>query len=166
MKRCPHCGGKPATWSTEKVLDAARAYHARYRVAPTAEAWRRSSPKNPASTTVRALFGTWNEMIRQAGFKPRPAHAPPPETVWSRDQVTQLIYLFRFTHGRLPSWRDWKTADPYRPTSNQVTRLFGSWNAAMVAAGYEHEARGSGGRTRAGYQRQAGAATRLREAVL
>lgn len=73
-------------------------------------------------------------MILAAGLRPRPKGN---SAEWTRAEVLEAIFSFRFREGRLPTTRDWVLSAPDRPSASQVKRLFGSWNAAIVAAGYK-----------------------------
>lgn len=84
--KCEQCGGKtngsngPGTaatvcmdclrWTREAVLLAVEEWaDAHGGVPPTATEWRtKASGGGPTQTTVRALFGTWNAMLLEAGF--------------------------------------------------------------------------------------------------
>lgn len=85
---------------------------------------------------------------------------------WTRDLVTLRIQEWAGVYGEPPSVNDWdptvasRLGDPERadrfrsagghwPSRNAVYRVFGSWNAAVRAAGFEPRAAGGGlGNTR------------------
>lgn len=135
--RCPLCGGRKITWTPRTCLAAVSAWVAEYGKPPTADGWRLATPHTPSSTTVLRVFGSWNAMIMQAGFEPRHrGQWKKGQRMFSREQILSAIYLFRYENGRLPLYSDWDHAVEGRPTSHQVVRVFGSWNSAIVAAGY------------------------------
>lgn len=133
--RCPTCGGR-TVWPRDRIIKAAQEFAALNGDEPPAAAdWRASTWQHPSDSIVRKVFGTWNAMIAAAGFQPRRPGAP--RAKWSREQVAYLITVWRFEHGELPSYKDWCRAAPGRPTSSQLQRMYGSFNAAIVHAGYE-----------------------------
>ena len=62
---------------------------------------------------------------------------------WSRELVVYAIDLHHRRHLRAPTKREWITAGDDHPCVMTVRRLFGSWNAAIAAAGLRP--RGPGG---------------------
>jgi len=40
-------------------------------------------------------------------------------------------------HGRPPTLEEWRRASARHPSAATVRRLFGTWNAALIAAGFE-----------------------------
>ena len=54
--------------------------------------------------------------------------------LWTDRAVLKAIRAWRKEHGAPPRMEDWRAAGPGRPTTTTVVRMFGSWNAAMVAA--------------------------------
>lgn len=143
-------------WTRERILEAFRAWEQKHGGPPSARDWRLGVPAHPAASTVYKRFGNWSALMRAAGHPPRVPRRPNETT---REAVCQAVYRWAYDHGRLPRWRDWMHAAPGRPTADQVIRLFGSWNAAIVAAGYEPKVMY---RTVEGYRKQAG--HRVREA--
>lgn len=144
-------------WTPERILDAFRAWEAAHGRPPGVRDWRRGTPAHPASSTVYKNFGNWAGLMREAGHQPRRPHRISAVT---RDEVCQAIYRWVYDHRRLPTWRDWVHAADGRPSSDQVVRLFGSWNSAIVAAGYEPRVKF---RTLDGYRKQAGHRVREQE---
>lgn len=155
--RCPTCGGLPPAWGPAQIVAAINRWVAEHDGRPpTADQWVRSTPRNPANTTVLVVFGSWNNGLRAAGQKPvKPGGRRHGQ--WTRESMIAALFEWRFAQGRLPGFRDWATREEGRPTSSQAQRLFGSWNAFLVAGGYEPAVLR---RPIVGYQRQAGAATR------
>lgn len=58
---------------------------------------------------------------------------------WTNDQMIEAMQRWAKEYGQPPSHRRWKRADrpPGYPSANIVSRRFGSWNAALEAAGFE-----------------------------
>lgn len=126
------------TWNRDAILAAVHAWIDTHGKVPTSKNWKNAAPGHPAQSTVTKVFGSWNGMIEAAGFEPNPSNWQR-ELTFSREQILHEILEFRFAHGRVPTYRDFTAHDPERrrPTARTIARLFGSWNGALVAAGYE-----------------------------
>jgi hypothetical protein len=57
-------------------------------------------------------------------------------TGWTRDQIVAAIQAWAERTGQPPTANEWRQQRPSRPTTRRVIRVFGSWNAAIVAAGF------------------------------
>ena len=156
--RCPTCGGRFVTWAPHRIIETAQKWAREHGEPPKQRDWSPAGPFHPAPRTVRDAFGSWNAMILAAGLDPRQRGGRNPN--WTREAAEQALLEWVFRHGRIPQKRDWKPAADGRPTADQVVLLYGSWNAFIVAAGYEPTRRY---RTTEGYYRQAGAALRDRD---
>jgi hypothetical protein len=136
VDRCPHCGGRYKTWTPEKILDAVRRWVDTHGEPPAADDWRCGTPEHPSASTAWKAFGTWRQVILAAGFEPRPAHRPS-QVKWDRETAKTAIYRWRYETGRLPKFNQWARCTETHPSARQLIRMFGSWNAAIVEAGYE-----------------------------
>ncbi len=143
-----------AFWTRTAIIDAAHAWALEHGHPPGAIDWRRAEPSHPADSAVRRIFGTWNTMISECGWEPRGAHRP---AMWTREATQQALFEWTYRHGRHPRFKDWQKVSPSRPTAQQVIKMYGSWNAMLVAGGYTPRVMY---RTTVGYQRQAGAHAR------
>lgn len=81
------------------------------------------------------------------------------QTVWSRESIVAAIQRWAGLYGEPPGEADWTPGHPsakrrpwrterYRsghyPNSSTIDNYFGSWNAAIEAAGFEPRVRSSG----------------------
>ena len=73
-------------------------------------------------------FGSWNAALRAAGDdRPRPPSL--------RDEaILDALRAYASVNGAEPSSSDWRRRR-LRPTSNTIAGRFGSWSAALTAAG-------------------------------
>ncbi|HVZ21533.1 MAG TPA: hypothetical protein VG871_10750 [Vicinamibacterales bacterium] len=55
---------------------------------------------------------------------------------WDRQTIVYAIDLWHRTHLSTPTRREWCTASEDHPSFDTVARVFGSWNAAIRAAGF------------------------------
>jgi DNA-binding XRE family transcriptional regulator len=90
---------------------------------------------------ARRHFGSWNEALRAAGYDPATIRYPPvekrPPGYWSTERVIdQLRTHVAAGHGLAAHIMD-KLEPGLVPTAQ---RLFGSWAAAVEAAGYDYAA--------------------------
>jgi len=104
---------------------------------PAANQWVRAKPSHPNSRTVERVFGSWNNAIREAGFEPRPPHRSYTGREWTRRDVCDAIYAWRYRNGSPPKGSDWRVGSEDWPPLSRVVAIFGSWTAAIVEAGYE-----------------------------
>jgi hypothetical protein len=99
----------------------------------------------PSATTVGRQFGTWGAAIEAAGVQPHPGHL----RSWADEEIVQAIKDWADEHdGDGPLAFDWcpgrnhPDPRPWRwPTADVVERRFGSWEAALAAAGVTSRAR-------------------------
>lgn len=63
-------------------------------------------------------------------------HRPRPGS-WSEPMIIEAIQAWAAEHGRAPLYKDWERAGPTWPASSAAAHRFGSWNAAIRAAGFE-----------------------------
>ena len=61
---------------------------------------------------------------------------------WTPDTIVYAIHLWHRQNSRLPLTREWEQAGENHPSRQTVMRVFGSWNAAMSAAGFAPRPRG------------------------
>lgn len=55
---------------------------------------------------------------------------------WTKDELIACLQAYAAEHdGVPPGFMDWKYGEPGRPTSQTFRKAFGSWNAAIEAAG-------------------------------
>jgi hypothetical protein len=61
---------------------------------------------------------------------------------WTHDTIVYAITLWYRKHDRTPLTSEWDQAGENHPSRQTVARVFGSWNAAMIAAGFHARPRG------------------------
>jgi Homing endonuclease associated repeat len=146
MKPGPRDGFR---WTSETIAYAFELWHRKNLCSPTVDEWRRAGPDHPSVTTVRQVFGSWNAAVEAAGLRPRrpgeSRKAAPVRLVrseaqvavrWSRESTLAAIHAWAESRGRSPSLEQWRRASAMHPSAATVRRLFGSWNAAVEAAGF------------------------------
>ena len=84
----------------------------------------------------RAASATTGE-ARKTGSPPVGSAAPEAVTRWPPPRVVERLQSWAHEHGRPPTLEEWRRAGTRHPSAATVRRLFGSWNAALVAAGFE-----------------------------
>jgi hypothetical protein len=93
--------------------------------------WSDLHPKRPGlpsyGKTV-SLFGSFGAALEAAGFQPR-------GRVWTRAEIISALREWSQLHGRPPVCKDWQCTTDEHPGSRAVGSLFGSWSAALTAAG-------------------------------
>ncbi|WP_217923746.1 homing endonuclease associated repeat-containing protein [Miltoncostaea oceani] len=124
-------------WSRAMVIDAMKAWAAEHGHAPSTGDWSHACPNrtHPSFATTIRVFGTWLEGIRAAGLEPVAAGR---RRRWTRETIIAALKGHQAEHGRPPRSAEWShaAADPTsRPQIAAVRATFGSWGAALEAAG-------------------------------
>lgn len=121
-------------WTREHVVDAIQRWTALHGRAPGAREWRAAAPGFPSSVTVRERFGTFEAARQAAGVTFLRSNQV---GAWTRDEIVAAVFRWMFLYGELPRACDWDVSRDGFPTEWWVRKRFGTWNAAIVAAGYE-----------------------------
>jgi hypothetical protein len=132
---CRECAPRSAPAATrEEIVAALRAWSAEYGAPPrepdwtnTSALWRDTWPRWPGTTTVLRVFGAWNAALKAASLPTR-------RYAWEPEQARERLAAWPRAHGRPPTSAD-AQADPDLPALKTCQQLFGSWNAALRAAG-------------------------------
>ena len=127
--------GRPH-WTRDAVLRSARDWAEIHGQAPRAREWSKAGYGHPSHNLVRLMFGSWNEMVVAAGFRPRPNHNPG-NAAWTRETILAAVRLFVERNGRPPRGREWLLPHVDYPHRDVVTNRFGSWNTMLAEAGFE-----------------------------
>ena len=61
---------------------------------------------------------------------------------WTPETIVYAIGLWYRRHSRIPFTSEWDQAGENHPSRQTVARVFGSWNEAMIAAGFDARPRG------------------------
>lgn len=83
----------------------------------------------PNFSTVQNYFGTWNKAIEASGFNLNTY------CIWNIKTIIECIRKFQNENQRIPNARDFKN-NPNYPGKTTVASYFGTWNAAIEAAGF------------------------------
>jgi hypothetical protein len=136
-------------WTRETIIYAFELWHRRHLCSPTVAEWRRAGESHPSVTTVRTVFGSWNSAVAAAGLRPRrpgearkgnpgaPNGNQESAVRWPKRRVLAHLHAWAQENGRPPTLEEWRRAGESHPSAATVRRLFGTWNAALVAAGFE-----------------------------
>lgn len=86
----------------------------------------------PPTSVVLSECGSWNEALRAAGFTPHRRHVN-----WTRESIIAAIRAWAAEHGEPPTCDAWHVATDSWPVAASLRQHFGSFNAAIRAAGFE-----------------------------
>lgn len=143
----PRRSGSRRRWSAEAIVAALTADAERRGRTPRAGEWKRAQAPgvdtvpHPTAALVLSVFGSWANAVRAAGLEPAPQPRRTPR--WSAEQVIAAFQQFAAEHrGRAPTVREWKRAG-LGPSRDATGRHFGSWSAAIRAAGLEPRREGA-----------------------
>jgi hypothetical protein len=142
---CRSCAGRVRAaprWSAPEILKAMRRWERETGLQPTVRSWgsrhgalskwHREHPAWPSAHRVIARFGSWREALRMAGFAPL-------KRAWSREEVIAVRQHAARDEDRSPRQTEWMRATAQRPAASTVRNLFGTWQAALHAAGIAPE---------------------------
>jgi len=122
------------TWTEEAIIGAIQEWTQKTGRPPGAREWRSGVPGYPTAVTVRERFGTFDKARRAAGVVFLRVNQA---GEWSRAEILAAIFRWRFLYGELPRAKEWERSVDGYPTEWWVRKHFGTWNAAIVSAGYE-----------------------------
>jgi hypothetical protein len=80
----------------------------------------------PSSSTIIRTFGSWSEAVKRAGINK--------DEIRRGKLITEMRKTVSELKGIVPSANDWGR-NCYKPSSTCLTKIFGSWNNALLAAG-------------------------------
>jgi DNA invertase Pin-like site-specific DNA recombinase len=80
-------------------------------------------------------YGQWRLSIVAAGY------ARPPQAGWTREEIIVAIQRWAEEYGEQPAYTDWPRSTQAHPMANTAIKVFGSWRAALRAAGYDKSRR-------------------------
>jgi AcrR family transcriptional regulator len=120
----------PRQWAREEAIAALHAWTSEHGRPPGYKDWSRGSDSHPVTSVVEKLFGSWTEALIAADL-------PIVKRNWDRKAILVALRAWDAEHGRAPKSADWRGADPTgsRPATFRVQREFGTWAAALRAAG-------------------------------
>jgi hypothetical protein len=101
---------------------------------PPAQAdWRSSDPTGarPSASVAAHHFGSWTAALGAADI------LPPSLRQWNRREVVAAMRAFAREHDRAPTSIDWRQSTTEHPSAGTVSKIFGSWSAALTDAGLE-----------------------------
>jgi hypothetical protein len=126
---------RPAAWSDEsdeEIIAALQEWAARHGRPPNSAEWLEGSPDRPGSLCVRRRFGSWERALRRAGLKPNHRRQG---RYWTDGEMIHALKTWTNLHGRPPRAKDWTAAQRSHPCARSVTIRFGTFAAAVAAAG-------------------------------
>lgn len=132
-RRCAHCGNESRAWTAPLIVAAFLRWFELYGVPPASTAWHVARDGFPSSNVVIRYFGSWDAGVRAAGLPALPRGG---QLYWTRERILAAMASWAAEHGKAPTLDAWRHSAPDRPSARTVTNRFGSWNAALDAAGF------------------------------
>jgi hypothetical protein len=96
---------------------------------PAQREWATASPHRPNASSVVHAFGSWTAGLRAAGLEPLPRRR------WSDADIVAALRAWTARRGRPPLFSNWRRAAEDHPTAALAQVRFGTWRAALEAAG-------------------------------
>jgi DNA invertase Pin-like site-specific DNA recombinase len=125
-------------WTDEEIVEALRAWAKQHGRAPAHLDWALGARERPCAQTVWCRFGSWTRALHAAGLTPPPRKKCEPRG-WTREEIIHAMCEWGDEHGRPPKGLEWARAGTVHPSAPSVRKSFGSWQAALQAAGLAHE---------------------------
>lgn len=126
-------------WTQERIMQAFRDWERLHGSPPKSSTlWKKSrseEPMHPTDRVVQREYGTWAAALE--AYSRTKADRPHPDT----NEIIALMQAWKDEHGIAPVASDWDKNINY-PTPGFVASRFGSWNAAIVEAGFFPRTRG------------------------
>jgi hypothetical protein len=156
---------RASRYTADEILEAIRRWARRYGQPPTSSDWEPARARRmgqpwraarfeagewPTVRMVRGRFGSFNAAVRAAGLRPRRAPTRLRPNLTGPDAIVEAIVEWTRRYGDIPTMADW---DPVRaralgqewripryhdgdwPSARSVAHHFGSFAAAVSAAG-------------------------------
>jgi hypothetical protein len=96
--------------------------------------------RDALSRETRASEGGTVRVVRSVNIAMRTG--PRSGFRWTPEMIVYAITLWARKHSRPPFTSEWDQAGEDNPSRQTVARVFGSWNQAMAAAGFDPRPRG------------------------
>lgn len=85
----------------------------------------------PSVAAVQAHFGSFSAALEAAGVEHARRGA---RTRWTPDRIVEAMRMWQRAHGKPPTHEDWQRSSDDHPARSTVSRVMGSWEAALEAA--------------------------------
>jgi hypothetical protein len=135
-------GPRYREWTRPEIIGALQAWADEHGRSPRWSDLDKQREDCPSPQTVQRHFGSWEAALDAAGLEPQP-RVVGPHRVWSKQEVVVALVQWAAEHDESPASGDWRRGAPERPCSKTVCVHFGSWQAAVTAAGLTGEPRKS-----------------------
>jgi Homing endonuclease associated repeat len=115
-------------WDAEAIIRALQGEAKRRGRPPKQNEWRRARTQ-PSLATIWRYFGSWNAALEAAGLA----------TIrwrWTSEEIILALQDDARLRGRPPTQTEWQGGGEGQPTASAAADRFGSWNAALKAAGF------------------------------
>ena len=128
-------------WDETEIIASLKDWASANGRSPKLVDWSRASWEHPMASTVRRHFGGWRNALMRAGLRPDgreydPA-GPRRHGQWSASAIVSALQVVTRAAGRPPRSTEWLRASPDHPCSTTVRERYGSWTAALAAAGLD-----------------------------
>jgi hypothetical protein len=132
LKPVPRSPRQP--WTDGEIISALRRWARRHGRSPIHIDWLRGAPEHPNAQTTCRHFGSWKRALAAAALDPTP-RPPSRGEPWSTPDLIGALRDATEAQGRPPTSLAWVLAAPEHPCATTVRKRFGTWKAALAAAG-------------------------------
>ena len=120
-------------YTKKSIIESIQKFYANKDVKPRTRDFV-GNPDYPSRDTIVRYFGSFNAAIIEAGL----FHRKTPNTNYAHQTKAGIILAIQkyySSHNKVPTTRDFENNKDY-PVPSTVKNLFGSWNTAIAAAGF------------------------------
>lgn len=135
LERQPHT--RYRFWEDAEIIGAMQAWADANGRSPTCQDWRISSYYQPISPASTVHTVGRSRARSQAGLNTGTPSIPPGTDAWDDLDAIRALTIWTAEHGRPPAWAEWLHHPAEHPGTTTVRAHFGSWPAALAAAGLE-----------------------------
>lgn len=118
----------------EQLISVLQRYAKEHGTSPSLTEWRRLR-MTPALKPFYRVFGSWPAALAAAGLPTPASLANAARERWGEQEIIAALHAHRAARGETPRGRDWPASTAEHPSMDRVVAVFGSWRAAVEAAG-------------------------------
>jgi DNA invertase Pin-like site-specific DNA recombinase len=135
-------GPRYQPWAKPEIIGALQAWADEHGRAPCWRDLKTQRGRCPSAQTMLHHFGGWNAAILAAGLEPYKLTPSGRRQRWDDQDIIQALNRWATEHGHPPADIRWRPAAREHPCSKTVRDHFGSWQAALKAAGLDSKRAG------------------------
>lgn len=127
-------------WTESEIICAIADEAAESGCTPKVSDWSARGGTRPSYKAIVTTFGTWRTALLAAGLDESSLPSAGPGQGWSRPRILAALVTQATLTDSSPAKKKWRRGSSGKhPNEATVRAVFGSWSAALVAAGVDKE---------------------------